>query len=313
VWACLRSVSTQLCQSAVAAAASVEFCRRSLLARGLPNRFPMFLPKTSGFDSARRPATPGCVDGKADAPPVPVILIATPITTRRALWRAGGEGFGIVEVADYAQLVRVMGQLKPTVLLLDHRLPGMAGMGSMASLRCLWPSAKIVVLASPPDEREAIAALTLGARGYCEGTIAPALLGKALGAVQRGEIWIGRKLITCLLEELSAVAEQRPERHALPDRLEDLTPRERDVADRLGGGASNKEIAHALGVAEGTVKAHLTAIFRKLGTRSRLETAIVVTDRSSRYQRSRPTTHKVDIALLAECARSPGMRLRVRS
>jgi len=90
--------------------------------------------------------------------------------------------------------------------------------------------------------------------------------------VHDGEIWAERKLIPRLLEEYSSHPEEKPEGIPKPDgRLDLLTPREREIAFLIGAGASNKQIASRLHVGEGTVKAHLTAIFRKLGFSDRLQ------------------------------------------
>ena len=154
--------------------------------------------------------------------------------------------------------------------------PGSAGASGIASVQKLRAAARIIVLTEAPDEREGIAILKAGARGYCHRDIDIALLEKATHVVLKGEIWVGRKLIPHLLEELTVLTEQR--RRDAPgrsdERLERVTPRERQIVDLLSVGASNKEIAKRLNVTERTVKAHLTAIFRKLGLSGRLQLAL---------------------------------------
>ena len=161
-------------------------------------------------------------------------------------------------------------------MLLDIALPGLGGASGIASVQKLRAAAKIIVLTGAPDEREGIAILKAGARGYCHRDIDGALLEKATDVVLKGEIWVGRKLIPHLLEELTVLTEQR--RRDAPgksdERLERVTPRERQIVDLLSAGASNKEIAKRLNVTERTVKAHLTAIFRKLGLSGRLQLAL---------------------------------------
>jgi DNA-binding NarL/FixJ family response regulator len=150
-------------------------------------------------------------------------------------------------------------------------------MEGISGLRALQPATKIVVLAGQPDEKEGLVALKIGAQGYCDRAIAPALLGKALEAVYSGEVWVGRKLTSHLLDELSALTEALGEPASAGDidrRLEGLTPRERAIVAELGAGASNKEIAQKFDVTERTVKAHLTAVFRKLGISGRLQVAL---------------------------------------
>jgi DNA-binding NarL/FixJ family response regulator len=215
--------------------------------------------------------------------PAPVVLIASPVAGLRKIWRAGIRGLATVEVTEHAELVRTMAHRKPAVLLLDLHLPELGGLSGVAALLRLQPTTKIVVLASRPDDQEGTVALKMGARGYCDLGITPVLLGKALAAVQNGEIWIGRKLTSHLLEELSALVEAQLQRGfpaIVNGRLDCLTPRERDIVDLLGAGASNREIAQNLAVTERTVKAHLTAVFRKLGISGRLQAALLVVGHS---------------------------------
>src|SRR5437660_355680 len=91
--------------------------------------------------------------------------------------------------------------------------------------------------------------------------------------------WIERTKLLHLLEELTSVREPRPEAAPLGagDRLSRLTQREREVADLIASGASNREIALQLHVTEATVKAHLTATFRKLGVTDRLQLGLFLT------------------------------------
>ena len=91
--------------------------------------------------------------------------------------------------------------------------------------------------------------------------------------MQKGEIWAGRTLVARLIEELGARVRTHP-RTDSSARVGGLTTREREIAGLVSGGASNKEIAARLGVTERTVKAHLTAIFRKIGVTDRLRLAL---------------------------------------
>jgi DNA-binding NarL/FixJ family response regulator len=187
----------------------------------------------------------------------------------------------IHEVAERAALERSMATLNPAVLLLDLALPHL-GIEGVPTIQRLSPSTQIVLFSSSPDEKEAISALKAGARGYHSRDIAPYLLRKAVQLVRKGEIWVGRNVIPHLLKELTSLTERRkPDAPAGPDgRLDRLTPREREITHLIGNGASNKEIASQLEVTEKTVKAHLTAIFRKLGLSDRLRLALFVSEHS---------------------------------
>ncbi len=211
----------------------------------------------------------------------PLVLIASPVRGLRQAWNQGLKGFAAAEVTDHAQLKRWLAERPPAVLLLDLELPQLGGMDGVGALRALQAATKIIVLASRPDEKVGLTALKMGAQGYCDRAITPALLGKALDAVLNGEVWVGRKLTSHLLDELSALADAREEKEPVADmdsRLNRLTRRERDIVGELGVGATNKEIAQKLAVTERTVKAHLTAAFRKLETPGRLQAALLMVE-----------------------------------
>ena len=210
-----------------------------------------------------------------------MVLVASPNPGLRRRCRAALRGTSsLQEVTTRAALERSMAHLKPAVLLLDIDLPMLDGVGGVRAIHHLSPPTKIVLLTSTLDEKEGLSALKAGARGYCQKDTESALLKKAVQMVRKGEIWAGRNLIPHLLEELTSLTERR--REAPPgdrdSRLDRLTPREREIAHLIGGGASNKEIASRLNVTEGTVKAHLTAIFRKIGLSGRLQLALFVAE-----------------------------------
>jgi DNA-binding NarL/FixJ family response regulator len=212
--------------------------------------------------------------GKSES--VPLVVIASSVAgVRKRCRQALSNGYSVHESADRGDLERGLVGRRPAAVLLDIMLPGLGGASGIASVLKLR-AAKIIVLSEAPDEREGIAILKAGARGYCHRDIDLALLEKATHVVLKGEIWVGRKLIPHLLEELTLLTEQR--RKDAPgrsdERLESVTPRERQIVDLLSAGASNKEIAKRLNVTERTVKAHLTAIFRKLGLSGRLQLAL---------------------------------------
>ena len=214
---------------------------------------------------------------------VPLVLIASGIAGLRKRWRLALHGaFTLHEVTDRGSLERSLTNRRPVALLLDLDLPELGGIGGVAAIQRLRATTRIVLLTHRPDEREGITALKAGARGYCDRDIDPGLLTKALAVVQQGEVWVGRKLIPHLLEELTALTE-RQQQDSPPDidsRLDRITAREREIAQLLSAGASNKEIAQKLNVTERTVKAHLTAIFRKLGISGRLQLALFVLEHS---------------------------------
>jgi len=216
-------------------------------------------------------------DNVAKSAPALLVVIASPIAgLRKRCRQAIHKTYAVHEVGDREDLEKSVAERRPVAVLLDLSLPGLGGAHGVASIQKLRTGPKVIVLTAAPDEREGIAVLKAGARGYCHRDIDGQLLEKATDVVLKGEIWVGRKLIPHLLEELTVLTEQR--RRDTPnkadERLGRVTPRERQIVDLLSAGASNKEIAKRLDVTERTVKAHLTAIFRKLGLSGRLQLAL---------------------------------------
>jgi two-component system nitrate/nitrite response regulator NarL len=218
---------------------------------------------------------------KARTASASVVLIASPIAGVRAEWSQGlQEKFPVYEVAERSALDKSMANLKPAILLLDLALPGLGGVDGVPAVQRVSPLTAIILMTSTPNDREGLAALKVGARGYCSHGMDPNLLRKAVMVVVKGEIWVARNVFAPLLEELTSLTERRHKEFPpnLDTRLDRLTPREREIAQLIGGGASNKEIAGRLNITEATVKAHLTAIFRKLGLSDRLGLALFVTE-----------------------------------
>jgi two-component system nitrate/nitrite response regulator NarL len=207
------------------------------------------------------------------------VLLASPVEARRKQWRQGLKTIAAVhEVSDLTDLQRNLTSLKPAVLLLDLTLPDVHGMKDITAVQQLSPSTKIILLSKSPHEDEGTSMLEVGIKGYCNVDIDPGLLKKAVQMVQKGEIWIGRKFISQLLDTLVSLTEKQRAKSTpqLDESFDRLTPREREIVQLLGNGASNKEIASALNVTEKTVKAHMTSIFRKLGISDRLHLALFV-------------------------------------
>jgi DNA-binding NarL/FixJ family response regulator len=225
-----------------------------------------------------------------------MILLASASRRIRQEWmKAFPVKSSLVEVADQTTLLQSAAAYEPSIILLDHGLPELGGINGIATLSQLFPSTRIILLSDNLDDKEIIRALKVGASGYCCRDIDGDLLIKAINVVQRGEIWVGRRIIHALVKELSARAtDQHPNAESwahLRDRLVCLSPRELQVAQMVGNGALNKQIAVRMNITERTVKAHLTSIFRKLNFSDRLQLALAVSLQSyHHWQRSSSTT-----------------------
>lgn len=150
------------------------------------------------------------------------------------------------------------------LILVDLRMPGMAGAETLAALRDGFPDAKVAVVSAWEGRDEILAALGAGVHGYVPKSLSAAEIAKALREVLSGRIYvpsnIGRR-------DQGAV--QIAQTHALA--MDALTARQKDVLEELLKGRASKEIARTLAIAEGTVKIHLAAIYRALGVRTRAE------------------------------------------
>lgn len=143
----------------------------------------------------------------------------------------------------------------------------------LARLQVQAPGVPVVVLSLQPNPAEAAAALAAGARGYCHALAAAPLLEQVAIVVSHGGMWIGPELLGRMVAAAGQVLPPRPE---LAPALAQLTQRERAVADAVARGATNKEAARILGITERTVKAHLGAVFAKLGVRDRLQLVLAL-------------------------------------
>jgi two-component system nitrate/nitrite response regulator NarL len=175
------------------------------------------------------------------------------------------------EAADAAEALVRAPALAPDVILLDNHLPGATGIDALPGLREAVPGVKALMLTVSEDERDLARALTAGASGYLLKTAeADWLVASILRAVE-GESVISPEMTTKLVAALRQSSAPPPAAHSPADAL---SPRERDILRELARGASNKEIARALDIAETTVKVHVQSVLRKLDLPSRVHAAL---------------------------------------
>lgn len=144
---------------------------------------------------------------------------------------------------------------------------------------CTAKAARVVALTTQENPLEAQQALASGACGYLHYLATAAVLEQVSQVVQHNGLWIGADLMRQLV---LGSARHLPPAPASTTVLQDLTPRERDVAESVAAGKTNKEVARDLAITERTVKAHLSAAFEKLGVRDRLHLVLVLSGQSPR-------------------------------
>ncbi|MGB0957687.1 MAG: LuxR C-terminal-related transcriptional regulator [Litorivicinus sp.] len=158
-------------------------------------------------------------------------------------------------------------------LILFHMDGDQHRIDEAVSLIIAHENVQVLVLDDLPADENGIVLLKAGVRGYANAQTEARLLQTAVQAIARGEVWVSRRLMRLLVEDL---VDRNGYNAGDNSRLESLTDREREVAEVVAEGASNKVVASRLNVTERTVKAHLTAAFQKTGTRDRLELALLV-------------------------------------
>jgi two-component system, NarL family, nitrate/nitrite response regulator NarL len=228
-----------------------------------------------------------------------MVLLASPSKTIRKRWQRALTGsWPTHEVADQIGLRQALTQYKPAVLLLDSELIRHCGTRQLLRLCQTNPDTRTILLTDDLNDQKGIAVLKAGARGYCAKTIASASLKKAVCAVKKGEIWIGRRLASLLIESLVGSGPRTNTVFMKHDKPTDsaasltaLSPRELDIAYMIGIGERNKIISSYLSISEKTVKGHLTNIFKKLGFSSRTQLALFVRQRHSTPKSSTIVPH----------------------
>ena len=205
----------------------------------------------------------------------PTVLIASAQSVLRHRWRRGlQDRFRIVEAKTHGDLDRSLLRLSPEVLVGDAALLPIDGIGAIWR----WSIVTTVLLmVETPDAAEAVCLLKAGAKGYCHRESGVAVIRKAVDVVKQGGVWIDSRVAARLVEELRSAEDlRRTPRGSAAGALGNLTSREREVALLVADGARNKEIAGLLRITEATVKAHLTAVFRKLELRDRLHLGLLL-------------------------------------
>jgi DNA-binding NarL/FixJ family response regulator len=171
----------------------------------------------------------------------------------------------IAEAGDGVQAVETIPRSKPDVVLLDMRMPGMSGLEVLNALAERNELPPTIILTTFDDDQLVLAGLKAGARGYLLKDVSLDQLVDAVKTVADG----GSLVAPVVTQRLLSGLERMHNEFTSLDRPDPLTERETEILRLMAGGYSNKEIANSLGVAEGTVKNHVSNILSKLGVRDR--------------------------------------------
>jgi len=180
------------------------------------------------------------------------------------------------EAVDGEETIKVVGQLKPHILLLDLSLPKMSGLEVLVELSKLGIDTRTIMLTAGIEREQVVEALQLGVRGIVLKHSALQVLLKSIRCVNEGQYWVGQEGVSDLIHALRRMKPSgnvsRPGRHF------GLSSREMQVIALIVAGYTNKDLARELGISENTAKHHLTNIFDKLGVSNRLELVLYAVD-----------------------------------
>ena len=203
------------------------------------------------------------------------------IVDDHALFRAGvrAEVEGLLEVVGEAgaveEAVRVIGELRPDVVLLDVHMPGGGGVEVIRQVARTSPAQRFLALSVSDAAEDVIAVVRAGARGYVTKSISGPELAEAVTRVREGDAVFSPRLAGFVLDAFAGeveAAEVDPE-------LDQLTMREREVLRLIARGYMYKEVALNLGISARTVEAHVSAVLRKLQLSNRHELSRWATER----------------------------------
>lgn len=180
--------------------------------------------------------------------------------------------FDIVgEASNGKEAVALAKKLKPDVVLMDLVMPELDGIEATKKIKESHPDVKVIVLTSFADQDHVLPALRAGAEGYQLKDIEPDELARTIRAAHRGEKMLHPQATQQLLSQMTG---DSAENDGNP-KIEDLTPREKDVLQQITLGKSNKEISADLYITEKTVKTHVSSILSKFELHDRTQAAIL--------------------------------------
>lgn len=177
---------------------------------------------------------------------------------------SGAEDMRVVGMAaDGAQALEAVATTNPHVVLMDLSMPVLDGVAATRRIGEQYPEVAVMVLTSYSDQQRVLEAMDAGAIGYVLKDTDPAALLAAIRSAAQGHSPLDPRVARTILHT----------RRSAPP-VSELTDREAEVLTLVGRGLANKQIARSLGIREGTVKAHLTSVFQRIGVHDRTSAAL---------------------------------------
>ncbi|HIK06964.1 MAG TPA: response regulator transcription factor [Trichormus sp. M33_DOE_039] len=163
--------------------------------------------------------------------------------------------------------------LPPDVVLMDIRMPVMDGVEATRLICQQFPGTKILILTTFDDAKYVSEALRFGAKGYLLKDTPAEELAEAIRSIHKGYTQFGPGIVEKMMANVSVMETDKPQE--LPPGMTELTAREKEILIMIAKGASNREIAQAVFLSEGTVRNHISNILARLNLRDRTQAAIV--------------------------------------
>lgn len=192
---------------------------------------------------------------------------------------SGFSGSEIIETADLDSALEITRENDNLdLILLDLNMPGMHGLNGLISLRNEAPTIPVVIVSAEEDKQVVLQAITYGACGFITKSSPRAQMTEAIQQILNGNVYLPSDIIRTGKESTSNRRSRHEDNPISPELLNSLTRRQLLVLERMSKGESNKQIAYNLNIAETTVKAHVSAILRKLGVHNRVQAILSASD-----------------------------------
>lgn len=175
------------------------------------------------------------------------------------------------EAGNGAEAIRLANSLAPAVVLMDLQMPVLDGVAATRRLHAEQPDCRVIVLTTFDDDEKVFDGLRAGAVGYLLKDAPSEKLAEAIRVAARGETFLQPSVAAKVVAEFARLSNRKT---TVTAALEPLSARELEVLRLIAKGASNREIADALFLAEGTVKNYVTNILGKLEVRDRTQAAL---------------------------------------
>ncbi len=184
----------------------------------------------------------------------------------------------VAQAHDGRQVLDVLQQQEPDILLLDLKMPGLDGLATLQRLQTSKHKTRVIVLTASEDKNEFVQAMKLGTSGIVLKQSATDLLIKSIRKVHAGEIWLDSHTTAAVMRQFASGSDEpatgAPAAGGRERERSLLSAREREIVALVAQGFKNKEMAEKMFISEQTVKNHLHNIFDKLGVSDRLELAL---------------------------------------